>query len=163
MMLHNSSSHCLQSIVIGIPLALALSCCIGDDASYFLASAAGCHPTYTSGSKYSIGTSVSSSITTTTPLSYTPCSPPGTATCPASGYKQEGGVSSTDTYNFQCISEHWCSQSGFAPTTILGSGMVEGKYSLYSGKLQHTIILSIKQNKVVYINYYVGIVLSAKQ
>lgn len=160
-MLRYSSSHRLQSIVIGIPLALALSCCIEDGASYFLASAAGCHPTYTSGSKYSIGTYVSSSITTTTPLSYTPCSPPGTATCPASGYKQEGGVSSTDTYNFQCISEHWCSQSGFAPTTIYWD-QAWSKENIACTPVSTIHDATIQQSRVSII-YNVGIVLSAKQ
>ena len=79
------------------------------------ASAGGCYPTYSSGSKYSIGAWVSASVTTTTPITYTSCSPPGSGSCPASGYKQEGGVTTTEKFNFQCISEYWCSQSGFAP------------------------------------------------
>jgi len=101
----------LESIVAVCAIALTSS----------LVSAGGCYPTYSAGSKYGIGSWVSSSISSTTPITYTACSPAGSGTCPASGYKQEGGVTTTATYNFNCISEYWCSQSGYAPTTIYAS------------------------------------------
>ena len=83
--------------------------------TWSVASAGGCYPSYSAGTKYSVGSWVSTSITTTTPITYTECSPAGSGSCPATGYKQEGGVSTTANYNFQCISNDWCSQSGFAP------------------------------------------------
>jgi hypothetical protein len=79
------------------------------------ASAAGCYPAYSPGSAYTVGSSVSQSITTTTPLLWTSCAV--SAGCPT-GWTQTGGVSSTATHNFACISNDWCSNAGFAPGSV---------------------------------------------
>ncbi len=79
------------------------------------ASAAGCYPAYSPGSAYRVGTSVSQSITTTTPLVWTSCAVG--AGCPT-GWTQTGGVATTATHNFACISKDWCSNAGFAPGSV---------------------------------------------
>jgi hypothetical protein len=75
-------------------------------------SAAGFYPVYSPGSANVLGTSVSQSITTTTPLAWTACAVGGS--CPT-GWTQTGGVSTAATYNFVCNSPYWCSNSGYAP------------------------------------------------
>jgi len=77
--------------------------------------AAGCYPAYSPGSAYTVGTSVSQLITTTTPLLWTSCAVG--AGCPT-GWTQTGGVATTATHNFACISKDWCSNAGFAPGSV---------------------------------------------
>ena len=78
-------------------------------------SAAGCYPAYSPGSAYRVGSSVSQSITTTTPLVWTSCAVG--AGCPT-GWTQTGGVATTAIHNFACISNDWCSNTGFAPGSV---------------------------------------------
>lgn len=92
----------------------ALSIALGSTLLSY-ADAAACNPAYASGSTYAVGDGVSVSVTTTTPVVYTPCSTPGVGTCTAAGFVLTGGVSTTATYNYACSSEYWCSNSGFAP------------------------------------------------
>ena len=77
----------------------------------------GCYPPYTQGMAYSISDWVSASTTTTTDVSYVAC-PPGQGNCPLNGWRQEGGVSTSATYNYQCHSDIWCSNSGYAPGSV---------------------------------------------
>ena len=77
----------------------------------------GCYPPYTQGKAYSISDWVSASTTTTTDVSYVAC-PPGQGNCPLNGWRQEGGVSTSATYNYQCHSDIWCSNSGYAPGSV---------------------------------------------
>ena len=79
------------------------------------ASAAGCNAAYSAGSTYVVGDLVSTSVTTTTPVTYTPCSEPGVGTCTANGFVLSGGVTTTESFNYECNSEYWCSNAGFAP------------------------------------------------
>jgi len=79
------------------------------------ASAAGCNAAYSAGSTYIVGDLVSASVTTTTPVTYTPCSTPGVGTCTANGFVLGGGVTTTESFNYECNSEYWCSNAGFAP------------------------------------------------
>lgn len=74
----------------------------------------GCYPTYTSGPSYKRDDWTSSSVTTTTPITWVQCTP-NVEGCPASGQKQEGGVTTTTRNNYQCISDDWCGQVGYAP------------------------------------------------
>ena len=76
------------------------------------ASAAGCFPAYSAGGSFSVGSSVSSAITTTTPVVYTACTV--SPTC-LTGYVQTGGVTTTTSYNFVCKSNDWCNNVGYAP------------------------------------------------
>lgn len=92
----------------------ALSIALGSTLLSY-ADAAACNPAYASGSTYAVGDGVSVSVTTTTPVVYTPCTTPGVGTCTAAGFVLTGGVSTTATYNYACSSEYWCSNSGFAP------------------------------------------------
>jgi hypothetical protein len=73
--------------------------------------AAGCYPAYSSGGTYSVGSAVSQSVTTTTPVSYASCSTPS-STC-VNGWITTGGVSTTTKHNFVCASDVWC--SSYAP------------------------------------------------
>ena len=86
------------------------------------APATGCHPSYLLGTPhpyaYAIGEWASASVTTVTLLSSVACSPPGVGDCPASGLKTEGGFSSSEMYNFQCISDYLCSNDEYAPGSI---------------------------------------------
>jgi hypothetical protein len=83
------------------------------------ASATGCHPSYLLGTPYAIGEWASASVTTVTSISSVACSPPGVGDCPASGVKTEGGFSSSEMYNFQCISEkNMCSNDEYAPGSL---------------------------------------------
>ena len=82
------------------------------------ASSAGCYPNYAAGRTYAIGERASTSATTATPISYVVCSPPGVGKCPSSGLKAEGGFSTSDLYNYQCISDDLCSNDGYAPGSI---------------------------------------------
>lgn len=82
------------------------------------ASSAGCYPNYAAGRTYAIGEWASTSATTATPISYVVCSPPGVGKCPSSGLKAEGGFSTSDLYNYQCISDDLCSNDGYAPGSI---------------------------------------------
>jgi hypothetical protein len=61
------------------------------------ASAAGCYPAYSAGGSFSVGSSVLSAITTTTPVVYTACTV--SHSC-LTGYVQTGGVTTTTSYNF---------------------------------------------------------------
>ena len=80
------------------------------------ASAAGCYPAYSAaGSAFSVGSSVSSAITTTTPVVYTSCVP--SSTC-LTGHVQSGGVATTTSYNFVCKSNDWCNNACYAPGGI---------------------------------------------
>jgi hypothetical protein len=80
--------------------------------SFGYASAGGCHPVFTPGAAYSEGNQVSQSITTFTPIVWTACTVSPTCT---TGWIQGGGVSTTGTYNYVCISPYWCSNVGYAP------------------------------------------------
>jgi hypothetical protein len=80
--------------------------------SFGYASAGGCHPVFTPGAAYSEGNQVSQSITTFTPIVWTACTVSPTCT---TGWIRGGGVSTTGTYNYVCISPHWCSNVGYAP------------------------------------------------
>lgn len=77
----------------------------------------GCYPPYTQGKAYSIYDWVSASTTTTTDVSYVAC-PPGQGNCPLNGWRQEGGITTSATYNYQCHSDIWCSNSGYAPGSV---------------------------------------------
>ena len=79
------------------------------------ASAVGCFPAYSGGGSYSVGSSVSSAISTTTPVVYTACTV--SPTC-LTGYVQTGGVTTTTSYNFECKSNVWCNNMGYAPGGI---------------------------------------------
>ena len=76
------------------------------------ASAVGCFPAYSGGGSYSVGSSVSSAISTTTPVVWSSCTV--SPTC-LTGYVQTGGVTTITTYNFVCKSKDWCNNSGYAP------------------------------------------------
>lgn len=76
-----------------------------------------CYPAYVPGSTYAVGAWVSKSITTTSPILYTACTP-GVSACPPSGFSTEGGNSTTATHNYQCNSNYWCSNVGFAPGSV---------------------------------------------
>lgn len=76
---------------------------------------AGCYPAYSSGTDYTVGSVVSSSVTTTTPITYVQCFPPGEGDCPDSGQKQLGGETSTSSKNYVCKSNDWCPAEGYAP------------------------------------------------
>ncbi len=76
------------------------------------ASAAGCFPAYSGGGSYSVGSSVSSAISTTTPVVWSSCTV--SPTC-LTGYVQTGGVTTITTYNFVCKSKDWCNNVGYAP------------------------------------------------
>ena len=78
-------------------------------------SAAGCYPTYSGGGSYSMGSLVSSAITTATPVVWTACSE--SPTC-LTGWIQTGGVTTTTSYNFVCKSNDWCNNVGYAPGGI---------------------------------------------
>ena len=77
----------------------------------------GCYPPYTQGKAYSISDWVSASTTTTTDVSYVAC-PPGQGNCPLNGWRQEGGITTSATHNYQCHSDIWCSNSGYAPGSV---------------------------------------------
>ena len=78
-----------------------------------------CYPTYIPGTTYSIGTWILSSITSTTPiLTYREHSPLGKDFSPPSRFVYEGGVTTTELYNYKCHSEYWCSVSGYSPDLI---------------------------------------------
>ena len=76
------------------------------------ASAAGCYSAYSSGATYSKGSAVSQVVTTTTPITYTPCTVSATCT---TGWIQTGGVATSTTYNYVCSSDVWCSVPGYQP------------------------------------------------
>ena len=82
------------------------------------AAAAGCYSSYSSGSAYAVGDWVSMSTTVTSPVTYTACSPPGMGSCPSNGFVTVGGVTTTSVNNYQCNSQYWCSNSGFAPGSV---------------------------------------------
>jgi hypothetical protein len=71
-----------------------------------------CHPAYSPGAAYSEGTSVSQLITAVTPVVWTACAVSPTCT---TGWTQTGGVATTGTYNYLCISPFWCGNVGYAP------------------------------------------------
>ena len=77
----------------------------------------GCYPPYTQGKAYSISDWVSASTTTTTDVSYVAC-PPGQGNCPLNGWRQEGGITTSATHNYQCHSDIWCSNSGYARGSV---------------------------------------------
>lgn len=77
----------------------------------------GCYPPYKQGKVYFIADWVSVPTTTTTSVSYVACSP-GQGTCPLNGWRQEGGITTTATHNYQCHSDTWCSNSGYAPGSV---------------------------------------------
>ena len=76
------------------------------------AAASGCYPTYHPYARYSVGDAVSQIVTTTTPISYTPCTVSSTCT---TGYTQTGGFLASSTHNFVCYSPYLCSSADYAP------------------------------------------------
>ncbi|KAL3758671.1 hypothetical protein ACHAWU_005257 [Discostella pseudostelligera] len=95
---------------LSIVYAASIVGCAATDA------AGGCHPTFHSGKIYTNGEWVSASVTTVTPISYVACSSPGVGDCHTSGFSSVGGISSSNIYNFQCISDDdMCSNDGYAP------------------------------------------------
>lgn len=112
-----NNKQLLQTNMVKIQSILALCATLtswGLDA----AAARECYPAYIPGMAYSVGTWVSSSFTSITPITYTECSPPGSDSCPPIGFVQEGGVTSTASYNYECHSEYWCSARGYSPDSI---------------------------------------------
>jgi hypothetical protein len=80
---------------------------------YLSYAAAECYPAYSPGGTYSKGSAVSQVVTVTTPIVYTACTPPS-ATC-VNGWIQTGGVTTSSTHNYVCLSDDWCSNVGYAP------------------------------------------------
>ena len=76
------------------------------------ASSAGCYPAYTSGVTYSKGTAISKIVITTTAIGWTQCTVSPTCT---TGWTQTGGITTSSTYNFVCLSDTWCSAVGYEP------------------------------------------------
>lgn len=105
-----------NSLSIALAAAIAIVGCVSAAAA---ATATGCYPIHVVGRTYAIGESASASVTTITLMSSVVCSPPGVDDCPESGLKTEGGFSTSDMYNFQCISDDdLCSNDKYAPGSI---------------------------------------------
>jgi len=98
------------------PVALLLLSAAGLGVYTTLASV--CYPAYVPGSRYAVGAWVSKSVTMTSSILYTACTPPGVGACPPSGFQMEGGNSTTAKHNYQCNSNDWCSNIGFAPGSL---------------------------------------------
>lgn len=77
------------------------------------ASAAGCFDAYASGRSYGNGDSVSATITVMTPIVNERCDT-GTTGC-VGGFKRTGGMATSETHNYKCTSNIWCSNSVYAP------------------------------------------------
>ena len=73
----------------------------------------GCYPTYSPGASYSVDDWVSATVTTTTPQNFVQQTD-GT-------WLDTGGVTTTTTHNYKCISADWCSNSGYAPGSLYES------------------------------------------
>lgn len=73
----------------------------------------GCFPAYVPGADYSSGDEVSQVTNTVSPTNWVACA--GQDGCPITGYRQEGGVETTTRNNYECISNAWCGNPGFAP------------------------------------------------
>lgn len=96
-----------------------------------------CSSVYVQGSTYAVDDLVSATVTTTTPDNFVACSPAGEGACPASGFINTGGVSTTTVQNYKCISANWCGSSGYGPGETYQSTAwsVEGLCSVSLGWL----------------------------
>jgi len=112
-------SSSMVAFLLGAVLVLLGSAEAGVAAVIPSPSIPGCLPPYLPGKVYAIGDWVSAlTTTTTTPVSYIPCSPPGQGNCHPSGWTKEGGVTTTDTYNYRCHADIVCSNSAYSPDSV---------------------------------------------